>query len=113
MGRLFLSARRVGIRYNALGIVSGAVFLLLLQTAVNVANKGTSSILPLTAELLAMPTFWFGGPFLTTQLLKLVPQEELLNPYIVSLALTFCAFSLYPAARWIIQLGEDFGKRRG
>jgi hypothetical protein len=95
-----------------IGIISGTVFLLLLKTAVS-PQKGASLIMTLTAELLAMPTFWFGGPWLTTKLLDLVQLQELINPYVGSLAVTFSIFSLYPAARWIIQLGEDFGKRHG
>lgn len=94
-----------------IGIISGTVFLLLLKTAVSAPQKGASLIMTLTAELLAMPTFWFGGPWLTTKLLDLVQLQELINPYVGSLAVTFSIFSLYPAARWIIQLGEDFGKR--
>jgi len=95
-----------------IGIISGTVFLWLLKTAVSASNQGISSVVTLTAELLAMPTFWFGGPWLTTELLKLVPMQELLNPYVGSLAVTFCIISLYPATRWILQLGEDFGNRR-
>ena len=94
-----------------IGIISGIVFLLLLKTALSAPDKGPSSIMTLTAELLAMPTFWFGGPWLTTKLLEPVEMQDLLNPYVGSLAVTFSIISLYPAARWIIQLGEDFGKR--
>jgi hypothetical protein len=95
-----------------IGIISGTVFLLLLKTAVSASDKSTSSIVTLTTELLAIPTFWFGGPWLASELLRLVPKQELLNPYVGSLAVTFCAFSIYPATRWILKLGEDFGKRR-
>jgi hypothetical protein len=95
-----------------IGIISGTVFLLLLKTAVSASNNAASSIMTLTAELLAMPTFWFGGPWLTTKLLELVPLPDLINPYVGSLAITFSVISLYPATRWILQLGEDFGKER-
>ncbi|MEH2532866.1 hypothetical protein V1277_000749 [Bradyrhizobium sp. AZCC 1588] len=96
-----------------IGIISGTVFLLLLKTAVSNPDKGASSIVTLTAQLFAMPTFWFGGPWLTTKLLEAVQMSELINPYVASLAVTFSSISLYPAARWIMQLGEDFGRRRG
>jgi hypothetical protein len=81
--------------------------------SVSAPDKGASSVVTLTAALLAMPTFWFGGPWLTTKLLEPVQVQDLINPYVGSLAVTFSIISLYPAARWIIQLGEDFGKRRG
>ena len=96
-----------------IGIISGIVFLLLLNTAVITSDKSASFILTLTAELFAIPTFWFGGPWLTTQLLKLVPLQELINPYVASLAVIFSVISLYPATCWIIQLGKDFGQSRG
>ena len=96
-----------------IGIISGTVFLLLLKTALSAPDKGASSIVTLTAELLAIPTFWFGGPWLTTRLLDLVQLQDLLNPYVTSLTVTFAIISLYPAGRWIIQLGEDFGKSHG
>ena len=96
-----------------IGIISGTVFLLLLKTAVGASGKGTSSIVTLTAELLAIPTFWFGGPWLTSLLLQLVSLQDLINSYVGSLAVTFSVISLYPATRWILQLGEDFGKGRG
>ena len=93
------------------GVITGTVFLLLLKTADRASEKG-ASILTLTSELLAIPTFWFGGPWLTSGLLKLVPLSELINPYLVALAAVFSIISLYPAARWIIQLGEQLGAKR-
>ena len=96
-----------------IGIISGTIFLLLLKTAVTASDKGASSIVTFTGQLFAIPTFWTGGPWLTSKLLEPVHVQELINPYVGSLAVTFCLFSLYPAARWIIQLGEDFGRRRG
>jgi len=96
-----------------IGVISGIVFLLLLKTAVGTVSKGAPAILTLTSELLAIPAFWFGGPWFTTKLLSLVPLPDLINPYVVSLAVTFSLISLYPAGRWIIRLGEDFGKSGG
>ena len=69
-----------------IGVITGTVFLLILKTADRASDKGTSSILTLTTELLAIPTFWFGGPWLTSRMLALVPLPELINPYLVSLA---------------------------
>src|SRR5580704_6520827 len=91
-----------------IGIISGTVFLLLLRTAVSASNKGASSNVMLTAKFFAIPTFWF-GPWLTNKLLTDVKLGELADPYVVSLAVTFGLISLYPAARFILQLGEDFG----
>jgi hypothetical protein len=94
-----------------IGVITGTVFLLLLKTANEAAEKGVS-IVTLTSEILAIPTFWFGGPWLTSGMLKLVPLKELINPYLMSLVAVFSLISLYPAARWIIHLGEQFGAKR-
>lgn len=94
-----------------IGVITGTVFLLLLKTADRASEKGVS-ILTLISQLLAIPTFWFGGPWLTSDLLKLVSRSELINPYLVSLVAVFSIISFYPAARWIIQVGEQLGAKR-
>jgi hypothetical protein len=94
-----------------IGLVTGIVFLLLLKTADQASEQGMS-VLKVTTEILAIPTFWFGGPWFTTGLLKLVEMDKFINPYLVSLVAVFSLISLYPAARWIIQLGEHFGGKR-
>src|SRR5215472_5219231 len=94
-----------------IGVVTGTVFLLLLKTA-NEASEKRASILKLTSEILAIPTFWFGGPWLSTKILKNLSMDTLINPYLIALAAVFSLISLYPAARWIIQLGEQFGTKR-
>jgi hypothetical protein len=39
-------------------------------------------------------------------------QSGLLNSYLISLVAVFAIISLYPAARWIIQLGDQLGAKR-
>ena len=94
-----------------IGAVTGVVFLLLLKTADRASEQGTS-VLTVTTEILAIPTFWFGGPWLTTNLLQLVKKDDFINPYLISLVAVFGLIALYPAARWIIQLGEHFGAKK-
>jgi hypothetical protein len=94
-----------------IGITSGVVFLLLLRTASR--WSGAASILPLTSELLAIPTFWFGGPWLTTRLLGGVSLTEMLNPYLVTLVITFTIILIYPAFHWIVRLGQEFAEGQG
>jgi multisubunit Na+/H+ antiporter MnhE subunit len=98
-----------------IGIVTGTVFLLILRAARHASEKGRSSILTFTGQLLALPTFWFGGPWLTGTLLKDVLLKEaepanFIQGYLLALIVAFALFSLYPAARWIIQIGEEFGR---
>ena len=92
-----------------IGVITGTVFLLLLKTAVDLNAKGTNSILSLTTEILAIPSFWFGGHWLTGTLLKDLPKTWL-SSYVISLAIIFLLMSTYPAGRWIISLGRDIGK---
>ena len=95
-----------------IGVITGTVFLLLLKTAVNPSERGGPLILILTAEILALPTFWFGGPWLTGKLLVVLvgaSSEELINSYAISLAITFMVMVSYPASRWIIHLGKTIG----
>lgn len=96
-----------------IGVITGIVFLLILKTADRLSEKGSSSILTLTTQLLAIPTFWFGGSWLAAGPLKeLLNQSGLFDSYLLSLVAVFAIISLYPAARWIIQLGEQFGAKR-
>ena len=94
-----------------IGVITGTVFLLLLKTANEAAEKGVS-VVKLTSQILAIPTFWFGGPWLTSRMLSQVHWDELISPYLISLVAVFSLISLYPATRWIIQLGEQFGTKR-
>jgi hypothetical protein len=92
------------------GIISGTVFLLLLNAAVNPQKKGNPPILKLSASFLAMPPFWFGSPWLTSTFLQPVDPGDLVNSYAISLAITFGAIAAYPGLRWIIKVGEELGK---
>ncbi len=93
-----------------IGIVSGAVALVLLKTANTASIKNVSSLVAVTTEILAIPTFWFGGPWIATDLLKLVELDKIINPYIVTLATTFVVIVIYPIGRWIIQLARELGQ---
>lgn len=101
----------IGIAIGILiGLVSGAVSLILLRTANTASIKNVSSLIAITTEILAIPTFWFGGPWVATGLLKLVEIEKIINPYIVTLATTFVIIVIYPIGRWIIQLAKELGQ---
>ncbi len=93
-----------------IGVVSGTVALVLLKTASTASVKDLSSIVTLTSEILAIPTFWFGGPWVSASLLRLVPLAGMINSYIVSLAISFAILVSYPIFRWIVRLGEDLGR---
>ena len=101
----------IGIAIGILiGLVSGTVALVLLRTANTVSIKNVSALIAITTEILAIPTFWFGGPWVATGLLKLVEIEKIINPYIVTLATTFVIIVIYPIGSWIIQLAKELGQ---
>ena len=90
-----------------IGVISGMVTLLLLRTATGASIKEVKAIIAITAEFLAIPTFWFGGPWVTTALLNLVPLTKFLNPYIISLTISYLIIVFYPIFRWIIKFADD------
>jgi len=101
----------VGIAIGMLiGVLSGTVALVLLKTANTASIKSVSSLVAITTEILAIPTFWFGGPWVATGLLNLVALEQIINSYILTLATTFLIVVVYPIGRWIIQLARDLGQ---
>lgn len=91
-----------------IGVVSGLVFLLLFRTA-HRAEK-LRDILPAIPELLGIPTFWFGGPWLTTALLKIVELDDILPSYILSLTCTFVLITIMPLFRFVIMIGNEIGR---
>jgi len=101
----------VGIAIGILiGVTSGTVALVLLKTANSASIKNISSVVSVTAEILAIPTFWFGGPWIATDILKLVELSQIINSYIIALATTFLIVVGYPISRWIIQLAKELGE---
>ena len=94
-----------------IGVVTGTVFLLLLKSGRLPAS--TQKLVTLTGELLAIPTFMVGGPWLSTSILKLVELKDFINPYLISLVTCFFLFCGYPAIRWISELADELGRPRG
>ncbi|MCI0723057.1 MAG: hypothetical protein L0338_29460 [Acidobacteria bacterium] len=93
-----------------IGVVSGTVALVLLKTVNTAKLKDVSSLVTLTSEMLAIPTFWFGGPWVSATLLKLVSLERIINPYIIAVAISFTLIVSYPVFRWIVHLGAELGR---
>ena len=92
-----------------IGIITGMVALVLLRTARTAAIKDTNNRITLVTQILAISTFWFGGPWVATSLLKLLDLSEIITPYIVTVAFVFMIIIAYPLCRWILQLGKELG----
>lgn len=90
----------VGIPLGVLvGAVSGAAFAIFLRTAV--LGDGPKA----AASLLAMPSAWFGGGWLTS----VFDVEKILDAYVTSLAISMLLIASYPLMRFIIRIGNELG----
>lgn len=97
-----------------IGLVSGYVLTLLLRTAVSIKEPQVKDTLSVIGELFSIPTFWFGGPWVTGVFLKSVDRASILPQYMVSLAFTFLAIVIWPLIKLVISLGEQIGEiKRG
>ena len=92
-----------------IGVVSGTCLILLLRTAL-AGRPGLKDTLAITSELLAIPTFWFGGPWVTTVFAESLDLRAILPSYMVALAVTFVLIALYPLVRLVIWLGNQIGQ---
>ena len=90
-----------------IGIVTGLVFALFLGAASKADSVG--AVLKVSPQLLAIPTFWFGGPWVATSIFKVAQLDQLLNAYVVFLAITFTVSVGWPAIRLIILIGNRLG----
>jgi len=93
-----------------IGVITGYVFILFFQTAIASSKVKYSTVMKVSTQLLAMPTFWFGGPWVTTQFLQSVNFAALLPGYLVSLTLTFLLLVSWPLSRFVISVGNQVGK---
>jgi hypothetical protein len=88
-----------------IGVISGLSVLLLIRTAVT-ARATLRTTLAEISQLLAIPTFCFGGPWLTTQLLKHVDLDAVLPMYAISLSVSFALVAGYPLAMLVVVTGD-------
>ena len=95
-----------------IGVVSGLSLVLLLRTAL-AGRPGLKDTLAITSELLAIPTFWFGGPWVTTAFAQSLDIGLILPSYMVALACTFVLIALYPLVRLVIWLGNQIARVEG
>ena len=93
-----------------IGVISGTVALVLLRTANSLNRVNLKPIIAITAEILAIPTFWFGGPWLTGTVLVGTSTADFINPYVMTLACTFSVLMAYPVFRWVVKVGTELGR---
>jgi hypothetical protein len=97
----------IGIALGILiAVVSGLALLLLLYTATR-ARPGLKATLTEISELLSMPTFWFGGPWVAGSLLRSVDLPRAVPFYTITLAVCFCAIAVKPLFTLIIKVSDE------
>ena len=96
-----------------IAMMSGFALILLVSTAVRDRGLHVRTTLALTGELLAIPTFWFGGPWVTTVLLTTVDLAQILPSYMISLSVTFTIIAFFPLLWLILSLGRQIAKVQG
>ena len=95
-----------------IGVITGIAAVFVIRTAWS-SPKNAKPILKLLGELLAIPTFWFGGPWLTTTMMARLELGTILPAYLVALACTFVGITLLPLFRIVVQVGNEIGPRGG
>jgi hypothetical protein len=108
-GAVMLFGGVVGI---LIGLLTGVVTLVVLYPILSIKGYQPSGkrLVTITAQLLALPAFWFGGPWLSTTLLNLVDLNVFLAPYVLTLAFTYIIVVLYPLVQWVRWLGLLMGR---
>lgn len=101
----------VGIVIGVLiGLITGIVGCACVKLIHEASLAHIKSMSWLVTQVLAIPTFWFGGPWLSTDVLKLQEKAVFVVPYTTSLAVTFTILMFYPLYKWIRRLGESLGE---
>lgn len=96
----------VGIALGLLnGMLSAVVFVYLVKGLAE--SAGGLSDIQIALKVLAIPTFWFGGPWVATRTLEAVDWEKQIEPYAVSLFLAFLLITILPMYVYIKRIASD------
>jgi ABC-type phosphate transport system permease subunit len=59
------------------------------------------------AELLSLPSFWFGGPWVGTKILKNIDWGLIIPYYLISLSVVFFVIVAIPLYRLVIRVSNE------
>lgn len=105
------NAPEVGIPLGVLiGVVTGGVAILLFRTGWR--ESDLAGLLKIIGQILAIPAFWFGGPWLTTTILASVDVDEIRSSYLISLAIVFVPLAGFPVVRMSWDTGRHIGAQQ-
>ena len=93
-----------------IGLISGFSTLLLIRTAAMGAATLKATLAEIT-QLLAIPTFCFGGPWLTSALFHNVDLDDVLPAYAISLSITFALVAGFPLIMLIRMTCEHMAQK--
>ena len=98
-----------------IGIVSGIAAMLLILTAMRLlaSNQSVSvkDVVTVITELLSIPTFWFGGPWLMGSMLHYLHMDLAAPYYTTTLAIAFGTISSPVLFRMVNFTKNQFPKR--
>lgn len=90
-----------------IGVVTGAVFvLLLLEIATSTKRGRAQHIGRVVGEILALPGFWFGGPWVTGRLLVHGGLGTSVGYYTLTLACGFLVIAFLPLYRLVVRVAR-------
>lgn len=90
------------------GILSGVIFLLILQTAFK--GTGIRHATALIAELTGLATFSLGGSWFADGILAGAAPGALLHPYMLAFSLTFFVVTARGLYFAVVKFGNDIGE---
>jgi hypothetical protein len=95
-----------------IGLISGVIFIFLVRTAWTSRNDGRA-VGKVILELIAIPTFWFGGSWAASAFLREIDVALMLPYYATSLAVVFGLIALPVLVRIILQIAREVGQQPG
>ncbi len=107
------TAPEVGIPLGILiGLVSGGCAIFLIRAGWG--HPDVKATLQVVTQLLAIPTFWFGGPWLTTSMMASVEPAEIRSSYFLALTAAFVPLAVAPLAVLAWETGREIaaGERK-
>src|SRR6266853_3829629 len=90
-----------------IGTITGLVVVLMIRTAWRTSLSDIKGLLTITGECLAVPTFWFGGPWLSGKLVASSDPSGFLSDYLVALVITFTVIAVFPLVKIVINVGRE------
>lgn len=87
-----------------IGMITGAIFTFMLKSLYNTSTWVDG--LKVIGEMLAIPTFWFGGPWVAAQALRGIEWQEVLPWYVLTLAVVFVILIAIPTIRFVARMAE-------